>query len=290
VHLRLPSEFEKRPTCLCATCQARTTGVVDPATGKPWRDPREQEGDLLFPEKFPREVIEQAKTDLGSAAYSAQHQQNPVPAGGGMIKRAWFRRVWRRPGEPERPVAPEPWELETLWDVRTLAADARFDASCIATDAAFKETTDSDFVAVGAFGRIGADVYLLDLLWERADILKTIAMLVEMSRRWPRIPTKIVEDKANGPAILTLLKGKFPGLIPVKPLGGKEARIQAVVPLIEAGNFILPLHHPKRRALVAEATSFPFAANDDAIDMCAYGLLRIGKLAGLRMANLVAYG
>jgi len=207
-----------------------------------------------------------------------------------MIKRAWFRRVWIRPGEPDRPSVPEPWELETAWDVRTLKPDQHFDQTCLATDAAFKETTDSDFVAVGAFGRVGADVYLLDLLWERADILKTIAMLVEMSRRFPRISTKIVEDKANGPAILTLLKGKLPGLIPVKPLGGKEARIQAVVPLIEAGNFILPLHHAKRRALVHEACSFPFAANDDGIDMCAYGLLRIGRLGTSRLASLVSYG
>lgn len=288
VHLRLPTEYEVRPTCPCPQCTKGTTGVIDRATGKPWRDPRCKDGELLFPAKFGEAVIAQAKVDLGSAAYSAQHQQNPVPAGGGLIKRRWFRHVWRRPGEPERPLVLTPEDSDTLFDVRILAPDQRFDQSCIATDAAFKETTDSDFVAVGAFGRIAADVYLLDLLWERADILKTIAMLLEMSRRWPRIGSKIVEDKANGPAILTLLKGKLPGLIPVKPLGGKEARIQAVVPLIEAGNFILPLHHPKRRELVGEACSFPYAAHDDAIDMCAYGLLRIGKLGGSRLSQLVA--
>jgi hypothetical protein len=112
-HLRLPSEFETRSTCRCATCLAGTTGVVDPETGKPWCDPRTKDGELLFPAKFGEAVIAQAKVDLGTAAYSAQHQQNPVPAGGGMIKRAWFRHVWRHAGEPERPITPEPWELET---------------------------------------------------------------------------------------------------------------------------------------------------------------------------------
>ena len=50
-----------------------------------WTDPRTQEGDLAFPERFPPESIEEfkdAETGIGSYAYSAQYQQQPVPRKG----------------------------------------------------------------------------------------------------------------------------------------------------------------------------------------------------------------
>jgi predicted phage terminase large subunit-like protein len=64
-----------------------------------------------------------------------------------------------------------------------------------------------------------------------------------MSRKWPKATIKLVEDKANGTAVLAMLKRELPGLIGVDPKGGKIARANAVSALVEAGDVFLP--HPQ---------------------------------------------
>jgi len=56
-----------------------------------WQDPRTEPGELLWPAKFPKEVIENLKKGLTSINYAAQFQQSPVPAGGAKFKEKWFR-------------------------------------------------------------------------------------------------------------------------------------------------------------------------------------------------------
>ena len=74
VRVTLPMEFEP----------ARRTVTT-------WgRDPRTYEGELLFPERFTREVVDKTKTELTSHAYNGQYQQRPTSREGGMFKRHWF--------------------------------------------------------------------------------------------------------------------------------------------------------------------------------------------------------
>jgi predicted phage terminase large subunit-like protein len=54
-------------------------------------DPRELEGELLFPERFPHDVVDRMEREMSSYAVSGQHQQRPVPREGGMFKRHWFK-------------------------------------------------------------------------------------------------------------------------------------------------------------------------------------------------------
>ena len=74
-HLCLPMEFE--PERRCAT----SIGFVDP---------RETDGDLLSPERFPREVVDALKRDMGAYSFAGQYQQRPAPRDGALFKRAWF--------------------------------------------------------------------------------------------------------------------------------------------------------------------------------------------------------
>ncbi len=53
------------------------------------RDHRVNEGDLLWPEKFPEESVIEIETFLGPLA-SGQLQQYPIPAGGALFKREYF--------------------------------------------------------------------------------------------------------------------------------------------------------------------------------------------------------
>ncbi|MGH2233539.1 phage terminase large subunit, partial [Enterococcus faecalis] len=63
-----------------------------------------------------------------------------------------------------------------------------------------------------------------------------------MCNKWPKARGIYIEDKANGTAVIEMLKKKISGIVPVTPDGGKEVRANAVAPLWEAGNIYLP--HP----------------------------------------------
>ena len=78
--------------------------------------------------------------------------------------------------------------------------------------------------------------------------------------------TKLIEDKANGPAIISELKGEFAGIVPVTPRGSKTARAMAVQGLVEGGNVYLPMHADWVEPFIDEHASFPFGANDDQVD------------------------
>mgnify|MGYP003337266122 FL=1 len=75
-HLCLPMEFEADRRC---------------ETSIGFEDPREEEGELLFPERFPHEVVERDKRVMGPYATAGQFQQRPSPRGGGIIQRSWWQ-------------------------------------------------------------------------------------------------------------------------------------------------------------------------------------------------------
>lgn len=273
-HLCLPTEFECVRPCACATCQKGKTSIG-------WEDPRKTDGDLLFPKKFGPAAIAAAKhptQGMGPVAFAAQHQQRPVPAGGHMLKEVWFRRVWRTVGEPEHASG----SYEQGLEVRTIEdpQKAKWDQVVMSVDCSFKKTDDADRVAVEVWARKGPDLYLLDLAWDRMGIIETMQAIKDLAKKWPRCTLKMIEDKANGSAVIELLRAQISGILPVEPQGGKEARIAAASPFIEAGNVWLPLHAPWRKAFVAEACAFPAGAHDDAVDCMAYAVTRLGTRAG----------
>lgn len=134
----------------------------------------------------------------------------------------------------------------------------------------------SDFVVGQVWAKQRADRFLLDQVKDRFDFPKTLDAVRAMTRKWPSSYTKLVEDKANGSAVIATLKHDIQGLIPVQPEGGKEARASAVSPQIESGNVYLP--HPALKPWVSgfidECASFPNAAHDDQVDSMSQALLR----------------
>lgn len=77
-HLMLPMRFE--PSRRCRT----KIGFVDP---------RKYDGELLFPEQFPREAVDRTEKEMTAYAVAGQMQQRPVPREGGIYKRSWFEIV-----------------------------------------------------------------------------------------------------------------------------------------------------------------------------------------------------
>jgi predicted phage terminase large subunit-like protein len=218
-----------------------------------WKDPRTEPDELLWPERFGREEINTLKRSLGSYAAAGQLQQRPSPAEGGILKRQWWKFFREAP--------PKFSEVIQSWDC------------------SFKDTRTSDFVVGQVWGRNGADKYLLDQVRRRMDCPATIQAVRRLSEKWPQSGEKLIEDKANGSAVVAMLKHKIPGLIAVTPEGGKDVRAQAVSPQIESGNVYLPdpAIAPWVRDFIEECAAFPNGAYDDQVDAMSQALVRLAR-------------
>jgi len=64
-----------------------------------YTDVREEEGELLFPQRFPPEVVDRDEAAMGPYAVASQHQQTPTPRGGGVIKDQWWQ-LWEHKDFP----------------------------------------------------------------------------------------------------------------------------------------------------------------------------------------------
>jgi len=212
------------------------------------------DGEPLCPDRFDSEALADIRRVLGSQSYNALYQQRPAPAEGGIIKRTWIMRYDRPP--------------------------ERFDQVIASWDMAFKDRTDSSYVVGQVWGRIGADCYLLDQVRERLDFPATQKAVIRLAAQWPQARKKLVEDKANGPAIIASLRHVVQGLVPVSVSGSKQARLEAVSPLFEAGNVWVPQSAPWVGDWIEELATFPNASNDDQVDACSQALEHVSKRGG----------
>jgi predicted phage terminase large subunit-like protein len=116
-----------------------------------------------------------------------------------------------------------------------------FDIVVTSWDLTFKETTSGSYVAGLVIGRRGADYFILPMIIHaRMDFVETLAAVENLAKAHPYASGHLVEDKANGPAVMSMLKTKLPGLIPILPHGTKAARAVAITPPLAAGNVYLP--------------------------------------------------
>lgn len=190
-------------------------------------------------------------TKEGSRVWQSLFQGNPTAAEGNLFKRAWFKFYAKRPDY--------------------------FDEMIQSWDCTFKDSDGSDFVVGQVWGRVAASYYLLDQRRERLDLPGTMDAIMQMTALWPQSLLKLVEDKANGPAVIQLLKTKVPGLLAVNPEGGKVARANAVSPAFEVGNIYLPDAEiaPWIIEYMDELCSFPAGVHDDMVDSTTQALNRL---------------
>jgi predicted phage terminase large subunit-like protein len=235
-HLNLPTEYDKE--------QASATSIG-------WSDPRTSPGELLFPSRYPAEIIQEIKTELGSRGYAAQHQQRPTQDGGNLFRREWWQR-----GTPP--------------------ADARWLQSW---DLTFKSKRDSDFVVGLLLATKGALAWIVDVRRARLDFTATLRLMQSLASDpvWRQAGEVLVEDTANGPAVISALRSSVRGLVPITPKGSKFARAAAVAPQVEAGQVYL---HPGAQwvdGFMTELAQFPFAAHDDQVDALSQALARVAR-------------
>lgn len=240
-----------------------------------WTDPRIEPGSLMFPERFPRAVIDGELRRLGSYGFAGQHQQRIAPASGGILQRHWWK-YWR-PAHLQLPPVHVRMPGGDVVMIEAIPLPERFDEQIQSWDLAFKGLSDSDYVVGQVWGALKGDRFLLDQRRERLDMPGTVSAIRAMTGKHAAARVKIIEDKANGPAVIQTLQHEIQGLIAVNPEGGKIARAQAVAPQIESGNCYLP--HPAFAPwvglLIEEAASFPNGVNDDQVDAMSQALNRL---------------
>ena len=217
-----------------------------------------EQGEALIPELHPIEKLLETKQALGDYFWSAMYQGSPKNLGGNVFKDEYVQ-YYLPKDLPEK-----------------------FEKVIASWDCTFKDTDGTDYVVGQVWGKQGANSYLLAQRRERMSFTKTVTAVVDLKNAHPRIREILIEDKANGPAVIDTLKSTVQGIIPIEPDGSKLARAHAVTSYWEARNIWLP--HPDIapwvNELVSELTTFPAAANDDQVDAMSQALRRLYPLHG----------
>jgi len=212
---------------------------VFPRTG---RVVRRMRGDVLQPERFPSTVIEGLKRK--SREWAGQYQQQPAPTSGIIFQPNWWRYYKRSDRLPN------------------------FDEVAISVDCAFKSAAENDFVSIQKWGAVGPRSYLLECRTEHLGYTATKVAIKAMNFSGCRANYILIEDKANGSAVIEELSREQLGacVVPVNPEGGKESRAFAASADVEAGNVYLPEDAPWLSEFLHVHTNFPMVKHDDWVD------------------------
>lgn len=226
-------------------------------------DPREI-GEALWPNKFSLASLLATKASIGSRDWSSLYRQTPNSEGGNIIQSSWIKYYGGR-NQPPRP--------------------RRFDQLIQSWDFATKDKQKSDYAVGQVWGRVAANYYLLAQVRGRWPFPTACKEVVKLSREFPNSGKKLVEAKANGPAVIQTLKSTIPGLVEVEPSGDKVARLNAVAPFYESGNVWYPDPEiaPWIVDHVSELCDFPRVVNDDQVDTASQALNFLRSATPLQM-------
>lgn len=259
-HLMIPMEFESSRRCV---------------TSLGWRDPRTEEGELMFPKRFPQETVNSLKTSLGEYGTAGQLQQRPSPDGGGILKPAHFQ----------------------LWPVGKPIPQISYVVQSY--DTAFTEKTINDPTACtvwGIFGQVEEDgklrrcAMLMDA-WDehltypklRPKVLKDWNQLYGGDKKDPLNParkpdTLIIEEKGSGITLIQDLRQARVPVVPYNPGGAsKITRAHLSAPLLETDCFYVLESFKKdkdgkpqavawARPFMLQLEQFPNGEHDDYVD------------------------
>ncbi len=221
---------EKDWTHVCLPMEAeKKCSIVFPISG---RIVEREADELLNPKHRGEHEVAELKRAMGSRSYAAQCQQNPTSELGNILKRGWWKH----------------WHVEP----------DGYDIVIQSWDTTFKETKKGSYVCGQAWGKRSANFYLLGQIRARMNFNDAVKAIENFSVQYPRATGKLIEDKANGPAIISTLKNKIPGIIAVTPIGSKASRAQNIAPVIESGNVHIPdpLKNPWVADFIEECAAF----------------------------------
>ncbi len=206
-----------------------------------------EEGDILNPKRFSRKVLDDLKRTMGSVQFAGQFDQSPVPDEGIIFKREWLNKTFRE--------LPAGATIIQSWDLP------------------FKNSEVSAKCAGIVMARKGAELFILDCVNDKMSFVDSVTAIKDLTRKHPKARGKVVEDKANGPAIIDFLKKDVPGMIAFNPRGSKEDRALSVAPYFEAGNVYFLEGAPWAGDLREDLRKFPNGTYKDTVDATVQAIL-----------------
>lgn len=234
-HLCIPMRFEKDRRCV---------------TSIGWVDPRTQDGELMFPERFSEAHVSDLEKTLGAYGAAGQLQQRPSPRGGGIINEKWFNY----------------WVSLPQLEFRFITADTAQKTS---------DHNDWSVLQCWARSRVGQAV-LIDQVrgkWEAPELVVQARSfwLKHFNDQRPLASSAIlrgmyVEDKVSGTGLIQTLRREGIPIIALQRSKDKISRGYDAAPFIESGNVLLPQDAPWLSDFLAESTTFPSGAHDDQVD------------------------
>ena len=239
-----------------------------------WEDPRTEKGELFFPKRFPRHVVERDKRTMGTYAASGQFQQLPTPEDGGIIK----RRHWN------------------LWETIKYPP---FDFIIASLDTAMTEKTENDPSAMTVWGvwtddpkthatrMIGRDGHAGQIIrtYDEREVPPRVMMMHAWSKhlempdlvklvsdtclRW-KVSTLLIENKTVGRPVARELQRMYGGRhfgVQLEDPGSidKQARLYSVQHLFEEGLVYCP-DTDWADEVISQCMRFPKAKHDDLVD------------------------
>jgi predicted phage terminase large subunit-like protein len=277
VHLMIPMEFESARRCI---------------TSLGWRDPRTEEGELMFPARFPRATVESLKVTLGSYGSAGQLQQRPSPDGGGILQTKHLQ----------------------LWPVNKPIPIIQYVVQSY--DTAYTEKTQNDPTACTVWG-------IFMMVPEGGKKMKSYAMLMDawtehlaypqlrpkIIKDWnqqyggnkkdilnhPRKPDIVlIEEKGSGQTLIQDLRQARVPVVAYNPgRASKVTRANLAAPLLETNVFYV-LESTKEpgqpvrwaRPLILQMEQFPAGENDDLVDTFTQAVIYLQRSEHLSMEKV----
>ena len=251
--------------------------VQDVAEGRVAEDSLQRAPDVPLRIASTEETDEEAtarwnkiRRGVGPYVWAGLYQQRPSEPEGTILKRGWWQ-FYRREGDA------------LVLPGSTLGKLGRVDLDKLrivqSWDLAVKDKQTSDFVVGQVWGSLGdGHRFLLDQYRDRADFVETKRQMRILRARWPQTSATYIEDKANGPAVISELREELSGLVAHNPVGDKVQRAYGVQGDLEGGSLWLPEPGTAGfdvRGFIDECAQFPNGANDDQVDALTQGILRL---------------
>ncbi len=266
-HLCLPGRYERD--------RAYVTNIG-------WSDPRTEEGQLLWPERFSEESLKRLETTMGPFVFAGQIQQRPEPKGGGIIRREWWN----------------------LWDKEAYPA---MDFVLASLDTAYTEKTSNDFSALTIWGIFSGEATELAnrvvvphteegqrliqihqtyspaapkvmMIWAWRDRLELHKLVDKVGKSCEsmKVDLLLIENKAAGHSVAQEMRRLYAnsrfGVQLCDPKSqDKVSRLYSVQHLFAEGI----IHAPDKawaEMVISEVAQFPMARHDDLTDTVSQGL------------------
>lgn len=270
-----------------------------------WEDPRTEEGDLAWPERFSPAMVAGIEMEKGQFAYAGQYQQRPSPRGGGIIQRGWWQ-----------PYTPQTCYLfGQTWPLLPRCSFAVLSLDTAQTEKKQNDPTGAVLLGVTRREDNGARAIILMWAWAKRLELPDLVREIEKTCHDYHVHKVIIEDKSNGHSVASMLRTRTSnisarmaygkdvirersdfGVQIVSQDGDKVARMISTQPLFESGMIWAPVHRADpadeeyvykewAERVMQEAADLPKGEHDDLADALSQGLNFLRSIGLAQMAD-----